>query len=160
MKLILLILYLHCVIDQIYSFSVCALVCVNMIFLFSELSHWYFIVCLSMLWFYTILFQGECCYILKRLNPLHLFAPIQSQKHVQWLSFVDIVSVSVSLRWRYQFWRYLNGKLSTDLAHTSSSSRLFQWIKVLTENEFLNCSVLQFVVSIAFELFLIELLTI
>lgn len=50
-------------------------------------------------------------------------------------------------------------KLSTDLADTISCSSWFQWITVLTKNEFLDCSFVRYVVSSAFTLFLNEFTT-
>ena len=74
--LILLILYLYCDIDTIYSFSVCSLVLICFLI---ELSHFnrYFIVCLSMLWCYTIV-SGNGWYLFKRLNLLQVLVPVLS----------------------------------------------------------------------------------
>ena len=46
-----------------------------------------------MLWCYTIVSdKGEGWYLLKRLNPLHLLAPVLSQESdVQLLLFSDVV---------------------------------------------------------------------
>ena len=52
-SLILLIFHLHRIIDQIYSFSVCSVVLKCLLIELSRFN-WYFKVCLSMVWCYTI----------------------------------------------------------------------------------------------------------
>ena len=90
LSLILLTLYLHCITDQIYSFIVCLFVSFHFLIVLNHFN-WYYIMCISMLWYYTTVSgKGRSCGTNNMFNSAAIVC-VCPEFDVHWLPFVYVV---------------------------------------------------------------------